>query len=232
MLYGVTENLVSADGADSVTTVAEERPTRSGEAVMRAAAEMRYRIMTGEFGAGEQLRQERMAKLLDISRVPVREALRLLADQGLLEHRVHTGYFVKKRPAEELRQIFMMLAFLEARVLETIERPDEQTSTELRTINNEMAQYVPGPDWSPMVDLNRRFHFEIFRLSPLKVVLDELERLWTIAAPYIAQKYTLREMRERTIREHEGLIDALETGDRALLEQRLDEHRSERSTIY
>ena len=228
----MTENLVSAEVTDCVTNAAEERPTRTGEAVMRAVAELRYRIMTGEFGAGEPVRQERMATLLDISRVPVREALRLLADQGLLEHRVHTGYFVKKRPAEELRQIFMMLAFLEARVLETIERPDEQTLTELHNINTEMAQYVPGPDWAPMVDLNRQFHFKIFRLSPLKVVLEEVERLWTIAAPYIAQKYTLREMRERAIREHEGLIDALKSGDRALLEQQLDEHRSERSSMY
>ena len=217
---------------DSVTTAGEEGPTRNGEAVMRAVTELRYRIMTGEFGGGEPVRQERMAELLDISRVPVREALRLLADQGLLEHRVHTGYFVKKRPAEELRQIFMMLAFLEARVLETIEHPDEQTLTELHAINNEMAQYVSGPDWSPMVDLNRRFHFKIFRLSPLNVVLDEVERLWTIAAPYIAQKYTLREMRERAVREHEGLIDALESGDRALLERLLDKHRSDRSTMY
>jgi DNA-binding GntR family transcriptional regulator len=199
---------------------------------MRAVTELRYRIITGELGAGEQLRQEQMAELLDISRVPVREALRVLADQGLLEHRVHTGYFVKKRPAEELSQIFTMLSFLEARVMESLDSATPETIAELRKLNAEMAAIAPAADWAPMVDLNRRFHFAIFRLSPLKVILGELERLWTIAAPYIAQKFTIREMRERTVEEHDGLIDALEDGDFAELERRLDAHRSSRSTLY
>ena len=198
--------------------------------MMRAVAELRYRIVTGELGGGEQLRQERMAELLNMSRVPVREALRVLTDQGLLEHRVHTGYFVRKRPADELRQIYVMLAFLEGQVLADIAPADAATLERMRAINAEMATYVESADWGPMVDLNRRFHFEIFRLTGQKVMLAELERLWTIAAPYIAQKYAIVEMREQAIAEHERMIEALASGDRVELDRQFDEHRTQRPT--
>lgn len=213
---------------DELDEAPTERRTKDGVAVMRAVAELRYRIVTGELGGGEQLRQEQMAELLNMSRVPVREALRVLTDQGLLEHRVHTGYFVRKRAADELRQIYVMLAFLEGQVMADVVGADAATLDRLRTINAEMATYVDSPDWGPMVDLNRRFHFEIFRLSPQKVILQELERLWTIAAPYIAQKYAIAEMRQQAIDEHERLIEALAAGDAVELGHRLDEHRAQR----
>lgn len=190
--------------------------------------EIRYRIVSGTLSAGEQVRQEEMARELEISRAPIREALRALADQGLLEHRVHSGYFVKKRPAGELRQIYRMLAFLEGLVMEELRPASAAVLVRLRDLNDEMRTYVPSDDWSPMVDLNRRFHFQIFRLSPLNVVLEELERLWTIAAPYIAQKYVTELMRARAVREHDGLVEALEAGDLVLLNDRLVEHRAQR----
>lgn len=205
-----------------------ERRTKDGDSVVRAMDEIRYRIVSGSLAAGEQLRQEEMARELEISRAPIREALRALADQGLLEHRVHSGYFVKKRPAAELRQIYRMLAFLEGLVMEELRPASADVLTRMHELNQEMGMYVRADDWSPMVDLNRRFHFEIFRLSPLNVVLEELERLWTIAAPYIAQKYSTEMMRERTVAEHEGLIEALELADLSLVNDRLAEHRSQR----
>lgn len=219
-------SIVPVDELEATGTT--ERRTKDGAAVMRAVAELRYRIVTGELGGGEQLRQERMAELLNMSRVPIREALRVLTDQGLLEHRIHTGYFVRKRPADELRQIYIMLAFLEGQVLADIAAADPATIERMRAINAEMATYVESSDWGPMVDLNRRFHFEIFRLTSQKVMLAELERLWTIAAPYIAQKYAIVEMREQAIVEHEQMIEALAAGDRVELGRQFDAHRTQR----
>ncbi len=201
---------------------------REGVAVALAADAIRSRIVSGALGGGEPVRQEEMAGLLGLSRVPVREALRVLADQGLLDHRVHSGYFVRKRSVSELRQIYLMLEFLETKVMETIEAPSSEQIADLVALNREMGDYVGSDDWSPMIDLNRRFHFEIFRLSPMKVVLDELERLWTIAAPYIAQKYTTRAQRSRTIAEHEGLIASLSPFDGDRTVALLATHRMQR----
>jgi DNA-binding GntR family transcriptional regulator len=65
-------------------------------------------------------------------------------------------------------------------------------------------------------------------LTSQKVMLQELERLWTIAAPYIAQKYAIIEMREQAIAEHERMIEALAAYDRVELDHQLDEHRVQR----
>jgi DNA-binding GntR family transcriptional regulator len=206
-------------------------PTRDGVAVSKTVEEIRYRIVSGLLNPGEAVRQEDMAQELHLSRAPIREALRVLTDQGLLEHRVHTGYFVKKRSTSELRQIYLMLEFLESHVMATIEAPDAAALDRMRSINDQMRELVESDDWSPMIDLNRRFHFEIFRLSPLLVVLEELERLWTIAAPYIAQKYVTVEMRRRTVKEHDGLVASLQPLDRERTGALLAGHRMQRSLV-
>jgi DNA-binding GntR family transcriptional regulator len=205
--------------------------TRDGVAVSKTVEEIRYRIVSGLLNPGEAVRQEDMAQELHLSRAPIREALRVLTDQGLLEHRVHTGYFVKKRSTSELRQIYVMLEFLESHVMATIEAPDTAALDRMQSINDQMRELVESDDWSPMIDLNRRFHFEIFRLSPLLVVLEELERLWTIAAPYIAQKYVTVEMRRQTVKEHDGLVASLQPLDRERTSALLAGHRMQRSLV-
>lgn len=203
--------------------------TKDGVAVTTAVEDLRYRIVSGQLSAGEQVRQEETAQRLSLSRAPIREALRVLADQGLLEHRVHVGYFVKKRSASELQQIYLMLEFLETRVMETLAEPSVEVVERLESLNDDMALYVSAEDWSPMIDLNRRFHFEVFRLSHLDVVIEELERLWTIAAPYISQKYSTRKTRQQTVEEHTTLIRALSPLDLDLAISVLAEHRSQRA---
>ena len=202
--------------------------TKDGDAVVRAVEAISFWISSGGLAPGEQLRQEEMAEGLNISRAPIREALRTLADQGLLEHRVHSGYFVKKWPASELQQIYQMLEFLETLAMEDLRPATANDLTALRSLNEQMRALVDSDDWAPMVDLNRRFHFTVFRLSPLNIVLDELERLWTIAAPHIARKYGMAEMRRQTVEEHEGLIEAIEAGDLRSLQERHAAHRSGR----
>src|SRR5437660_1315975 len=73
-----------------------------GANAMKAALQvLKTMIVNGELSPGEQIRQEEMAEQLSVSRVPLREALNVLADQGLLFHRLHQGYFVTKRAPGE-----------------------------------------------------------------------------------------------------------------------------------
>lgn len=192
----------------------------------RALQQLRGKVMSGALMPGEQIRQEEMAGELGVSRVPLREALNLLADQGVLVHRPNSGYFVAKRAPDELAQIMRMLQLLENELLASIEWPDDACIARLQALNGEMRAVSLSADWTPLVRLNRDFHLLIYALSPCKIILDEVQRLWTLADPYIATKMTDSDARLRTVDEHDRLIKSLNARDRALTFDAMEAHRA------
>lgn len=196
-----------------------------GSTVDRALRQLRSRILLGQVLPGEQIRQEEMAAELGVSRVPLREALRVLAQEGLLQHERNRGYFVAKRGLHQLAQIHLMLNELETALMRTIGWPDDPLLRELDELNEEMRAVVEQPDWTPLLALNRRFHFTIFQLSPLDVIRQEVERLWIMAEPYLSARLALLEVRRQTIGEHAALLEALRARDRTASITLLDRHR-------
>ncbi|WP_194238336.1 GntR family transcriptional regulator [Streptomyces spongiae] len=198
---------------------------KEGASAERTVRELRNQILQGQLLPGEQIRQEEIAEQLQISRVPVREALSILTSEGLLTHRPHQGYFVTKRTAEELAQIGLMLALLEDELARTVVWPADEVIAELRSLNEDMAQLVDKTEWMEMVALNHEFHLRIFGLSPLRLVLDEVRRLWTLADAFIAIDYATREHRRRTVAQHERILKALAARSRARFLKSIRDHR-------
>ncbi len=190
---------------------------------------LRMMIISGELSPGEQIRQQEMADLFGISRVPLREAMNVLADQGLLLHRPNQGYFVTKRAPGELAQIRRMLHLLENELVPTLAWPTQEVLERLTQLNEEMAEYVHRPDWAPLPKLNREFHFCIFDLSPDRLILEEVERLWTQADPFILVKFESAKTRAKTVEEHFHIIQAFKARDREALIQAMNQHRASNS---
>lgn len=191
-----------------------------------ALTRLRQMVIEGALSPGEQIRQQEMAELFGVSRVPLREALNVLADQGLLQHRPHAGYFVSKRDPSEVRQIRRMLELLENELLASIAWPDDATLADLRALNDAMRRHAAAYDWRALMQCNREFHFRTFVLSPDVLILDEVRRLWTLADPLIATKLATPEASARTVVEHDAIIDALAARDRALCLATMQAHRS------
>lgn len=118
-----------------------------------------------------------------------------------------------------------MLALLEEQLARTIAWPTAETITELRSLNEGMARLVDAAEWVDMVDLNHEFHLRIFGLSPLKLVLDEVRRLWMLADAFIAIDYATPEHRLRTVAQHERILKALAARSRARLLKSVHDHR-------
>jgi DNA-binding GntR family transcriptional regulator len=204
---------------------------RDGEAVERTVAILRTKIMSGELSPGEQLRQEALARDLGLSRAPIREALHVLAHEGLLMHRPRSGYFVTKHKTHELAQVCLMLEFLENEIMKTISWPSDAELAELDRMNDEIEKLAFAQNLSAISDLNFKFHFTIFRLSPQNMVLDELERLWVIATPYIATKLATPDARMRTVKEHRRIVKALRAHRRSQVIEELARHRVQRTEL-
>jgi DNA-binding GntR family transcriptional regulator len=203
--------------------------TRGENAMEVALARLRDMFLFGQLLPGEQIRQQQIAEEVGVSRVPLREALNVLAKQGALLHRPNQGYFVAKRLPIEQAQIRRMLELLEDELVSSLEWPDEATWRRLANLQECMRSLVEADDWTPMLKLNRQFHFEMFGLSPFKLILEQVDRLWTLAEPYTAAKLSTIDARHRTLSEHDELLNALLQRDRSKCVKILRQHRSGRA---
>jgi DNA-binding GntR family transcriptional regulator len=214
----------------AVMSSVDEPVRREAKAMEQALQRLRSLIVAGELSPGEQIRQQEMADQMGVSRVPLREALNVLAHQGLLLHRPHQGYFVAKRAPSELAQIRRMLQLLEDELLQSIEWPGDAVLKSLKKLNQEMRKCVNAVDWTPLVRKNREFHFQIFELSPHRIILKEVERLWGLADPFIALRMSSPDARAKTVEEHDQIIRALERRERKLCMAAMEQHRASTST--
>jgi DNA-binding GntR family transcriptional regulator len=203
---------------------------RGGETgTARAITAIKQRILRGELLPGEQLRQERLAAELGISRVPLREALLILADQGLLDSASQQGFVVARRSRAEFAQIHFMLDVLESELLRTIVWPDTEALDYLRALNDKMAALVEAPDWFEIVELNHEFHRVLWDLSTENLISSEVQRIWPLADAYIARGYSQPEHRREAVGYHERIIVAIVDQDRSALREISADHR--RSTL-
>src|SRR5829696_611051 len=86
-----------------------------------------YRLIrTGELSPGQRVDQRIISERLEVSRTPLREALRALAGDGILTRTPNAGYAVAKLSAAELLQYYSIRAFLEAEVLGALEWPSSE----------------------------------------------------------------------------------------------------------
>ena len=187
---------------------------------------LRHLVLTRELQPGEQIRQEEMARYLGISRVPLREALRVLTTEGLLTHRPHQGYFVTKMSKEDFAQILGLLEFLEAELLRTARWPTDEEVGELRAINQELARAARDHDLPAVNRSNGDLHRQIFRLSPRTLFQAEWERFWFLSEPYRFLHVATTDAGV-ALAQHDQLIDALAARDRALALRIMAAHRGD-----
>lgn len=208
-------------GKMAVDGVVEAR----SNAVARALAGIRDLVLTRELLPGEQIRQSDMAERLNLSRVPVREALKALEMEGVVRHNPNQGYFVTKFSASDLRQVYLMRELLEGELFKTIEWPDEQRLSVVRAINDQLVEAGRQEDIQRIIELNRLFHFAIFEMSPLTLVCSEVRRLWSMSDAYRALYLYDSAARERVAREHSEIIEALADKDLGRLLEVMSLHR-------
>ncbi len=212
--------------AYAMNAIVSFAPPQKAKALERTLQHLRAKVISGGLMPGEQIRQQEMAEELGVSRVPLREALNVLADQGLLIHRPNSGYFVAKRAQNELAQISRMLQLLEDELVASIAWPDDEYIARMVSLNADMRAAATSADWTPMIVLNREFHHLMFALSPYRLIFEEVTRLWPLADTFISTTMSARDARLRTVDEHDRIIESLRRQDPAHCLAVMQEHRA------
>ncbi|WP_416382091.1 GntR family transcriptional regulator [Nocardia higoensis] len=196
-----------------------------GRATGRVVAELERLIVSGELLPGQPIRQVLMAERLGVSRLPIREALRHLTAEGLVQHEHNVGYTVARLQQSDFDQIYLMRAALEPELLRSLPTFSEAALAEVSALGDRVARAAEEGDVLAMRLHNNAFHFAIFERSPLNLVVAEVRRLWTLAMPYHAAYLYDPAARERVVSEHDQMIEALARHDNERLVALMDEHR-------
>lgn len=199
------------------------KPPTAQEAVL---AELRRFIATGRLRPGEQIVQDALALELGVSRVPLREALKILEGEGQVTYLAHRGYFVTQLSLSDLLEVYRIREILEA---EAVRVAVPQMTTEdvdrLEEAEREVQAAAAEADVVTMTQANRRFHFALIEACGLPRLVRIIRLLWDATEVYRSVYYTEPHNRELVDAEHRGLVAAVKAGDVERALHVLDEHR-------
>jgi len=132
----------------------------------QVAERLRARIYAHELAAGAWVDEQGLAEEFGISRTPLREALKVLAAEGLVVLKPRRGCYVAELSERDLDEIFPVLALLEGRVAETATR--RLTSADfsrLAEIHAELERHAAAHDIDNFFEANQRFHSALQELA-------------------------------------------------------------------
>lgn len=201
-----------------------KRPPTAQEAVL---IELRRAILEGELAPGTQIVQETLAERLGLSRVPIREALKILEGEGQVSYSPHRGYFVTELDFDELREVYRIRRILETEAaLLGVPRLTEQDLAGMATAIGDLAAASRDGDMVTMTAANRRFHFAVIEASGLRRLARMVRQLWDATDPYRSLYYAELTNRETVDRQHRQILAACRARDTDLVVRLLDEHRA------
>lgn len=167
---------------------------------------LREAIVEGRMADGETLRQDHIARMFNVSRIPVREALARLEEQGLVTTQRHKGAVVSSLSVEEIGELFEFRALVEGELIRhSIRNASDATLTEARGY---AEAFAAEPDSSRWAALNRLFHYTLYRDSGRPYQLQIVSKALDKIARYLRAQLVLTHGIARARREHEGILRA------------------------
>jgi DNA-binding GntR family transcriptional regulator len=191
----------------------------------RIADQIRDLIVRGAIAPGVHLGQMELAQRFATSRVPVREALKLLAAEGLLIHDPNRGFFVALLSKDEARQLYRLRHLIEVELLQTVNWPTTEQVSDLSARIEELEGLLSSGQRMEWSVAHRDFHRAVFDLSPEKVLVREIVRLWMLTDRY-RSLLPKPAMEGGGAQDERDLLGALISKDRARLLQVFEQDRS------
>jgi DNA-binding GntR family transcriptional regulator len=177
-------------------------------------------ILNGELCPGERIRELELSRLFNTSQGPVREALKLLEQEGLVTREPYKGTFISQITREEVNEVYALRILIESiAVKRFLDRATEEDIAKLQKFIDAMKQAAAKDDVPTLVEYDMMFHQHICRMSGSKVLFQ----IWMIIhgktrlASALANRFHMKRLDE-IAGMHQPLLDSIvsKQGDRAL----------------
>jgi len=173
---------------------------------------LRERIRDGELRPGERIQVEELARELGMSQTPVREALRLLQADRLIDYQTHRGAVITEVPAETLVEIFRLRCLLEPLAVRlAVPHLTGEALEALEARHREFVGLAESESAPRVSELNHAWHWEIYEASGSVFMMDFVRRLWD-AVPWRTVRL-LPGAGPTSMADHEAVMVAIREGD-------------------
>ena len=193
--------------------------------VDRVAHSLVSAILSGAIAPGDRLAESQIARQMDLSRAPVREALRLLESSGLVEYRTNRGFFVRVISASSISDLYELRIVIETAA---VRRLTEFNPDALPTLRAQLAELHrmadEGADMMSHVSADMQFHRLICEGSGNQrflQVFDQISNETKLGLLVIGRLY---DDPHRMAETHEPILDAIAAGDADAAEAAIDYH--------
>ncbi len=190
--------------------------------VAKIEKDLRRDIITGRLADGERLRQDHLAARFGTAAAPVREALRRLESQHLVEARPRRGVIVRPILPSDAVEVAEMRAALEGLAIGLSARhPDPAAAAAARKALVSVDRSRSIADW---VTANRTFHLALYRGAGRPRLLAAIGNLWLTSDRHLYRVWARIAYDERSRREHAEILAAYEAGDARRARDLLEGH--------
>jgi DNA-binding GntR family transcriptional regulator len=205
------------------------RPATAAQQVLES---LRHGLVSGALRPGQRVTQEDVALHLGVSVAPVRDALRVLEQEGQLVYQPRRGYFVTELRIGDLEEIYELRRVLEGRLARlALPEIDDETLTRVRAAAQECEVAGDSGDVSHQLAANRRFHFALLERADQPHTMRMIRLLWDSTESYRASYYNSPAERRRAAKAHKRILSAIAARDPDRLVAELDAHRERALTV-
>ena len=183
-------------------------------------------IVSGQLPQGAKLQENDLAELFQVSRTPVREALKLLREDGLVESPGGKGLFVRVLTPKNVTDIFQVRQLLEGFALaQAAQNLDEGRRRRLRELEEQFATFRGRSDeMEAYIQLDTQLHTYLIECSDNLFLRELTGRIYDILQPVRVLSLSDRQRYEESIEEHLQIIQGLLAGDPQRAAQGLERH--------
>lgn len=194
--------------------------------------DLRRAILTGDQQPGTPIPIDEVAAFFGVSPIPVREALKTLLAEGLVEHRPHVGYSVAKLTFSEFKELYDVRQALEAAALRAaVGRVDPEHEQEVRAAHQQLGDAVERGDDRGYDAAARRFHLALIAPSGMQRLVKMYESAWNITEPARPMSRVPSADRTALHADHERMIEAFQARDADALIAESDGHYARLRTV-
>lgn len=175
--------------------------------------EIQYGIMVGEFRPKQRLVENDLMQRFSVGRGVIRDSLKILADRRLVSRNQNKGATVIELSAKEIRDLYFVRSYLEGVAGElAFDRITSKDIHEMSRLQEDLKEYTQVD--RKLVKLHEALHQIIFTASGNDFLFRQIKSLIILAGPVRYFSYTHPDQRERTLQEHDEMIQSLKQRSR------------------